>query len=69
MTMRVNPKDGRCRSCGGALEIIEADEASMTVECEDCGESYLVEPDAYGDGCMLYYLGIMQEKLEGGKDV
>jgi uncharacterized protein with PIN domain len=33
--MRVNPKEGRCRSCGGALEITEADEASMTVECED----------------------------------
>jgi hypothetical protein len=37
--------------------------------CFVCGESYLVEPDAYGDGCMLYYLGIMQEKLEGGKDI
>jgi hypothetical protein len=33
--MRVNPKDGRCRSCGGELTIIDADDATMTVECDE----------------------------------
>ena len=65
--MRVDPKDGRCRTCGGTLEIIDADDATMTVECE-CGECYLVETDAFGDGCMTYYLGFMEKRLrEGGE--
>jgi hypothetical protein len=54
--MRVNPRDGRCRSCrNGHLVIIDADDATMTVECEDCGDVYLVEPDAFRDGGMTYY--------------
>ena len=56
--MRVDPKDGVCRSCGGELTIIDADDATMTVECE-CGDVYLVEPDAFGDGCMTYYVGFL----------
>lgn len=56
--MRVNPSDGTCRSCGGELRIIDADDATMTVQCDepDCGDEYLVEPDAFGDGCMVYYV-------------
>ena len=56
--MRVEKKDGVCRSCGGELTIIDADDATMTVECE-CGDVYLVEPDAFGDGCMTYYVGFL----------
>jgi len=59
--MRVNPRDGVCRSCGGQLEITEADDATMTVECQECGDSYLVEIDAFGDGCMTYFVGFMEE--------
>ena len=36
--------------------------------CSVCYESYPVEPDAFGDGCMTYYLGIMAERMEGGDD-
>ncbi len=57
--MRVNPRDGTCRECGGPLTIIAADDATMTVECDECQEVYLVEPDAYGDGCMTYYVGFL----------
>lgn len=57
--MRVDPKDGRCRECQGELKIIDADDATMTVECQDCGDVYLVEPDAFGDGCMIYYAGFL----------
>jgi transcription elongation factor Elf1 len=41
--MHVNPADGVCRSCGGALEIMDADDSSMTVFCGECGDSYEVE--------------------------
>ena len=61
--MRVATKDGTCRSCGGELTIIDADDATMTVECE-CGDSYLVETDAFGDGCMTYYVGFLTEREE-----
>lgn len=54
-SMKVSHEDGACRSCQGNLEIIDADDATMTVECESCGDVYSVEPDAFGDGCMTYY--------------
>lgn len=60
--MKVDPKDGRCRECNGTLTIVEADDATMTVECEECGDSYEVEHDAFGDGCMTYLLGFLQEQ-------
>ena len=66
--MRVNPSDGRCRKCGGTLTIIDADDATMTVECDDCNDTYQVEPDAFGDGCMTYYVGFMAARAEGGDD-
>ena len=61
--MKVNPKDGVCRSCGGELEIVDADDATMTVECQGkCGEVYQVELDAFGDGCMTYYVGFLAQR-------
>ena len=57
--MRVDPKDGRCPECDGELEIIGADDATMTVECTECGDLYDVETDAFGDGCMTYYAGFL----------
>ena len=62
--MRVATTDGACRSCGGELDIVDADDATMTVECEECGDSYAVEPDAFGDGCMTYYVGFLTERQE-----
>lgn len=64
--MRVDMKDGRCRTCGSALEIVDCDDCSMQIECTECGDSYDVEPDAFGDGCMTYYVGMMAEKMEAG---
>jgi hypothetical protein len=54
--MKVDLKDGVCRSCGGELEITGVDDATMGVECQECGDAYDVEPDAFGDGCMTYYV-------------
>ena len=61
--MRVNAQDGVCRSCGGELTIIDADDATMTVECER-GHCYAVEPDAFGDGAMTYYVGFLAGQTE-----
>ena len=61
--MKVDLRDGRCRECGGQLTIVDADDATLSVECE-CGESYLVETDAFGDGCMTYYVGFMAQRME-----
>jgi hypothetical protein len=41
------------------LEVIDADDATMTVECTECADLYVVEPDAFRDGCMTYYVGFL----------
>ena len=60
--MLVDPRDGCCRSCDGQLEITGVDDVSMTVECCDCCDVYLVETDAFGDGCVIYYVGFLAGK-------
>lgn len=63
--MQVDPEDGRCRSCRtGRLTIVDADDVTMTVECDECGDTYDVETDAFGDGCMKYYFPFMLARRE-----
>ena len=57
--MRVDPTHGKCRSCGGVLELVEVDGATMSVECEECGDSYEVETDAFDDGGIIYWPAMM----------
>ncbi len=64
--MRVNKSDGSCRSGGGELEIIDADDTTMTVQCKGCGEDYPVETDAFNDGGMIYHLDFLMARLRGG---
>lgn len=66
--MKVNPRDGRCRECGGSLEIVDADDATMLVECTnpECSDSYEVETDAFGDGAAHYYPAVLMEKFQRG---
>ena len=66
--MKVDPHDGVCRTCGGVLEITDADDATMTVACLECGDSYSLEPDAFGDGCLDYYVPFLAKQAEGGDD-
>lgn len=53
--MKVSPKDGTCRECRGELKIIDADDATLTVRCQQCGAEYLVEIDAFGDGGLHFW--------------
>ena len=52
--MLVDKKDGRCRTCGGQLEIEDFTDATLEIVCQECGDSYEVETDAFGDGCVTY---------------
>lgn len=63
--MLVNRNEGTCQVCDGTLEVVDADDATMTVSCTKCGETYPVEPDAFGDGCMDYYVPFYSRKLNG----
>lgn len=68
--MNVNPQDGRCRACGGQLTVIDADDATLTVECQNpqCRELYAVEHDAFNDGAMHYWPHFVAGQMEGGDD-
>ena len=59
--MLVELADGKCRSCGGQLEITAANDATMDVECTECGDGYTVEPDAFNDGGIKYWPEAMVE--------
>ena len=61
-SMIVDPSDGSCRECGGVLEIIDADDVTLSVQCLSCQDEYLVETDAFGDGGLHYQLGFLQER-------
>ena len=66
--MLVNLSDGQCRSCGGQLDIEDVEDVLMYVSCTQCGDSYEVETDAFGDGCMTYFLPLMTQKMLGEED-
>ncbi len=45
----------KCRECEkGEVKVIDVDDCTMTVECPVCHETYLVEPDAFNDGGMIW---------------
>lgn len=62
--MKVNKQDGACRECRGELAVVEADDATMTVEFLECGDTYAVEPDAFGDGGVIYYVGFLAKQAD-----
>src|SRR5262249_25605819 len=65
LCMVVDLKDAACRSCGGQLEILDFDDVCLEVTCMQWADSYTVETDAFGDGCMTYFLPLMTERLLG----
>jgi hypothetical protein len=61
--VNVDLEDGCCRECGGQLKVVGSDDCTLSVECE-CGEAYDVETDAFGDGCMKYYVPLQIQQLQ-----
>lgn len=59
--MLVDLSDGCCRTCGEQLRITGVDDATMDVECQSCGDGYVVEPDFFGDGGIHYWPQAMVE--------
>lgn len=64
--MLVELSDGHCRTCGGQLKIVAADDATMDVECTECDDGYTVETDAFNDGGITYW---PQAMLEFGEEL
>lgn len=62
----ISRNDGVCRECSGTLTVIDADDVSMQVTCDTCGDEYTVEIDAFPDGGCEYWPQIMSE-LEGSR--
>jgi hypothetical protein len=62
--VNVRLEDGACRSCGGPLQILDSSR-SLTVTCVECCDSYDVETDAIGDGCMTDYFPFTSKRLRG----
>lgn len=60
MSVQVAKHHGVCLNCHGPLHIIDADDSTMTVCCEECDNDYQVEPDHFGDGGD-YWADIMSE--------
>ena len=65
--MLVDLTDGKCRSCGGQLNITGADDVSLDVQCTKCDDAYCVETDAFNDGGIKYWPEIMAD-LELGEE-
>lgn len=57
--------DGRCRSCGGQLEITGASDVTLGVQCIECDDAYSVETDAFRDGGITYWPQAMAKFGEG----
>jgi len=66
--MLVDKRDGACRTCGGQLKVTDADDATLTVECLECGDFYLVETDAFRDGGIHYYPTFLASRMRGSSD-
>jgi hypothetical protein len=66
--MLVDKTDGSCSRCNGQLDIVDVDDVSMTVFCLECEDSYDVETDAFGDGCVKYYIPFMVDREFGEEE-
>ena len=64
--IQVAKSDKACFECGGQLTVVDADDISLTVVCEDCGEEWRLESDGLGDGGVEYWPRMMAAKLDGG---
>lgn len=49
-----------CRECGeGTLKLVDADDISIYIQCQECHEEYSVEPDGLGEGGLEWVEAMM----------
>ena len=58
----VPPERLRCADCDGEMQVVDADDISLFVECVDCESEIRVEVDALGDGGIDYWPRITATK-------
>lgn len=70
MYMRVDPRDSRCRECGGNLTIIDFtdDDMLLTVECDACGVLDDIKTEALNDGAIHYLPTFLAERMAEGSE-
>lgn len=66
--MQIDRSEGRCRECGGVLQIVGVDDCSLDVECLECGETYGVELSALGDGYLAQFVPFLADQQEVCRD-
>jgi hypothetical protein len=59
----IDRSDCTCGECGGSLEVVEIDDATMSVECEH-GHAYDLEHDAFEAG-FDYVLEFLSRRCRG----
>ena len=57
---------GRCRSCGGPLQILDV-RHSQTVTCVECADTYDL-PDLFDDECVTHRVPKAVRRAEDGSD-
>jgi transcription elongation factor Elf1 len=65
MSVRVSKKDFVCPECGGQVTAVDCDDATIDIECDDCGNFMTVEPDGLHDGGVIYWPQLMVQKERG----
>jgi hypothetical protein len=58
----IDPDDGTCTECRGTLEVTEVDDATMSVECQDCGHCCELEHDAFDGAAADYVLAFLARR-------
>jgi transcription elongation factor Elf1 len=51
----------KCFDCGSkSMVVCDCDDVSITVYCEDCGQTFTVEPDGFGHGGLEWVEAMME---------
>lgn len=67
--MIVNRNDSTCRDCDGTLEIVDVDDARLTVFCLECKSHYKIEPHDLGTCYSDYFVPFSAQKAREWDEV
>ncbi len=58
----IDPEEGCCAECSGVLEVTAVADATLSVECTDCGEACELEHDAFDGTATDYVLEFLRRR-------